>query len=293
MTGSAPPSRAPIAGAHRPASRPIASPPATQHTCVDRARPTGADLLFRRQRSRPARRADASGLPTHVGSFEVAARSSPAGRSRARSPPTTPSSAGATTTSGSSASAATPCARRRCGARASRPRPRSAPAARTPAPTADDAGGGTPGIRAGARTAAASSATARRSTARRASRPSRQLSATGSPPAAHTRARSPRPTTATWSAGARAAAGQLGLGNTPAATQDKPYPSMVPLFDGANRAFASSPPAAPTPASRRDASASMRCFGANDRRAARRRHRPAVPGRGRDAGRDAARPPIS
>ena len=32
----------------------------------------------------------------------------------------------------------------------------------------------------------------------------------------------------------RAAAGQLGLGDTPAATQDKPYPSMVPLFDGAN-----------------------------------------------------------
>ena len=62
----------------------------------------------------------------------------------------------------------------------------------------------------------------------------------------------------------RAAAGQLGLGDTPAATQDKPYPSMVPLFDGANPRVQVIAAGGAHTCVKAVASASIRCFGAND-----------------------------
>jgi len=62
----------------------------------------------------------------------------------------------------------------------------------------------------------------------------------------------------------RAAAGQLGLGNTPPATQDKPYPSMVPLFDGANPRVRVIAAGGAHTCVKAVASASIRCFGAND-----------------------------
>ena len=62
----------------------------------------------------------------------------------------------------------------------------------------------------------------------------------------------------------RAAAGQLGLGNTPPATQDKPYPSMVPLFDGANPRVQVIAAGGAHTCVKAVASASIRCFGAND-----------------------------
>jgi alpha-tubulin suppressor-like RCC1 family protein len=61
-----------------------------------------------------------------------------------------------------------------------------------------------------------------------------------------------------------AAAGQLGLGNTPPATQDKPYPSMVPLFDGANPRVRVIAAGGTHTCVKAVASASIRCFGAND-----------------------------
>ena len=62
----------------------------------------------------------------------------------------------------------------------------------------------------------------------------------------------------------RAAAGQLGLGDMPPATQDKPYPSMVPLFDPANPRVQVIAAGGAHTCVKAVASASIRCFGAND-----------------------------
>ncbi len=61
-----------------------------------------------------------------------------------------------------------------------------------------------------------------------------------------------------------AGSGQLGLGNTPVATQDKPYPSLVPLFDGANPRVRVVAAGGAHTCVKAVASASIRCFGAND-----------------------------
>jgi alpha-tubulin suppressor-like RCC1 family protein len=64
-----------------------------------------------------------------------------------------------------------------------------------------------------------------------------------------------------WGAGG---SGQLGLGNSTVATQDKPYPSMVPLFDGANPRVRVIAAGGAHTCVKAVASASIRCFGAND-----------------------------
>lgn len=62
----------------------------------------------------------------------------------------------------------------------------------------------------------------------------------------------------------QAGSGQLGLGSSPSATQDKPYPSQVSLFPGADPRVRVVAAGGAHTCVKAVASASLRCFGAND-----------------------------